>query len=820
MDIRQFLDNLSTFSKVDFKGKEAEFGLLAQKYDKNKNSIFESDELQKLQNDLQKYAKKDENSEDLSESEANNFLKSMLKRGQSFYDYVTNNGDTAKDLVTNLFSSLINTGIENDKEGFIKNKMKELENKRTFNDQFSDILSELEPEKLKRAVELFYVEGRKEQFNEIEIYELMKLGEEEFARAKTLFHLENNSQQFNGFEISMLAQLSDEELELAKSLLNLKELGPNQFTGDDLAELAKLTGDKFERVKPLCQLFRERFGIVELASLSDEEYERARTLFNAEIAGRRFYGKEIAELAKLSDEEFERARTLFNIEKLEKQFSAREIAELAKLSDEELQRALKIYQMENIQQLFNLEQILELAKLSDYEFNFVSKYFTEGGDFDTYIKIAKSASEELRAYLDEHPDRIYRGYTAGNSIKLNDNGNSKVFDNTGLIETQQNEFWGNKRIATIINTKIHVKQIQKSGPFGNFKGRESHPVYNDTFIYYDDKGNTIKTITVERNPENGFLNVSETDGNGNKYPIQFESVDSNTGAKITERHLTSPEGVKTDYYAEESDNLRVTEYKITAKEDKTTDGDKDKGENVLIYVRQTFEQISENKFISSINTTENPKDTHIYEIEYTEDNKVIILDKKNNETTIVDLKEYFTDEESIEKLLPVIKQLPGQILLEFAEKPFTLNYEAGYERSSYEPTIFNVIEIGNHTALPDEEDNIIASLTHELGHYLDEYRTGISKFANDSRVIEIYKEEFALFEQNTTSEQQGYISYFTNALGEERGNKEKIAETHSLLYSINEASLNMRRLYLAEYFPRTIAKIMELLLEEEGVTVQ
>ena len=73
------------------------------------------------------------------------------------------------------------------------------------------------------------------------------------------------------------------------------------------------------------------------------------------------------------------------------------------------------------------------------------------------------------------------------------------------------------------------------------------------------------------------------------------------------RVLTSPEGVKTEFYAEECDVLKITENKIV---------DKDGSE--LINIHQTFQQVSDNKFISSINITGNDEDTQIYEMEYTD----------------------------------------------------------------------------------------------------------------------------------------------------------------------------------------------------------
>ena len=66
MDIRYFLQKLSNYIQIDFTGKESEMALLAQKYDKNNNSIFEKEELQEIKDDLQRYANEDGKNELLS----------------------------------------------------------------------------------------------------------------------------------------------------------------------------------------------------------------------------------------------------------------------------------------------------------------------------------------------------------------------------------------------------------------------------------------------------------------------------------------------------------------------------------------------------------------------------------------------------------------------------------------------------------------------------------------------------------------------------------------------------------------------------------
>ena len=142
-NIIDIIKKLSTYTQINFSGKESEMSLLANKYDKNMNSIFESDELQAMKDDLQEYAKSDYNAEDLNEDEAGNFLKAILTDGQSLAELLNKTGRLAEDYIANMFNNLNWIGIDNDKDGFIKNKMKELEGKRDFDEDFIEQLSKL-----------------------------------------------------------------------------------------------------------------------------------------------------------------------------------------------------------------------------------------------------------------------------------------------------------------------------------------------------------------------------------------------------------------------------------------------------------------------------------------------------------------------------------------------------------------------------------------------------------------------------------------------------------------------------------------------------
>ena len=895
VDLKSFIEKLSSYSKLDISDSWLKNSTLADKYDKNKNSIFEADELQAIKDDALKYANLDGNTDELSKEEAEQFFYEVfagnnihftMHRHSKYGAYADNisDYDFGQDTI-DLLSDLVEHG-EKQKKDFILNKLepykdkifcssyyiehlmklplekleivmdfayieergedqfdesdlielaklndKELEQaKKLFfvenrEPQFSGrdlaALAKLTDKELEKAKKLFFVENRERQFCGWDLAALAKLTDKELEKAKKLFFVENREQQFSGWDIATLAKLTDKELEKAKKLFFV-ENREHQFDGHDIAELVKLSDEELEKAKRLFFVEnRERQfdgqGIAALAKLSDEELEKAKKLFFVENREYQFSGEDIAALAKLSDEELEKAKTLFNIENRKRQFNGDELTELVKLSTEELKRAKKLFFVENRERQFNGWDIVELVELSDEEIEWARQYlFQKDISGSNIALIAKCKNKELENILSANNGQLQLEYSAGNSVKLKFNDKFYTFDKNGLIEegtitsddiNDDNIQYGT--ITTVFNKKLNIKQeIIK----GNMNGTsDTGVIFSEIITYYDDNNNVIRTVTLKRNPETGTLNVSEIDKNGNQIPIQWESINPENGAMITERHLTSPLGTKTDFFCENSEDLKITEYQIT-----------DTKGNVLVYVHQTFRQISDNKFISSVNTNPNDEsDTQIYEIEYTKDFHVKVFDRKNNTTTDIDLNQYFTDAESRDKLLSTIKQLPGQVLLEFAEKPFVINYGESNIQNGYWCTSDSELQIGNYENTVGETANMFATLTHELGHFLDLYKTENANFADNPNLLEIYKREFEEFKKKTTSEQQKYIEYFTSeAPFFFNPNYERIAETHSILYSTEDPQMNMRRLYLAQYFPETMAAIMKLLLEEEGVKTQ
>lgn len=368
----------------------------------------------------------------------------------------------------------------------------------------------------------------------------------------------------------------------------------------------------------------------------------------------------------------------------------------------------------------------------------------------------------------------------------------------------------NKKKEIVINNKLNiVQELYKNDSEYDVC---NYNVFSENLIYFDEKGNIIKTVISERNPKTQWLNVNSSDDS-----LKQTQKEEN-GIIMTERHLTSPEGVKTDFSSKENEQFKNSDFTIT-----------DANGNILINIHQTFEHIADNKFISSICATSNKKDTQTYEIEYTNDE--IIISHDNNKTTI-NMNKIFYDNISKEKILPLIKKMPGHLLLLLDKIPTVFKYTEDEEKNGH----VNIgvdgnrheITLGNFESSTNEIDAMYSTLIHELGHLLDMYENNnySGSFSHHNHTIDITKKEAESFFANTTISQQDYLYYFVRKHHNgridvaNRNAEEQLAEDNAILYSTNGPDFTtMRQLYLLCYFPNTTAENIKNLLLAQGVKV-
>lgn len=108
----------------------------------------------------------------------------------------------------------------------------------------------------------------------------------------------------------------------------------------------------------------------------------------------------------------------------------------------------------------------------------------------------------------------------------------------------------------------------------------------------------------------------------------------------------------------------------------------------------------------------------------------------------------------------------------------------------------------------DKKD--LFGLIHELGHFKDD---SINVYSN-KELLKIYNSERDELLKNSSEREFNEMDYF---LALEHPNKggaitEMIAETNAFRFSSNKCeNLETRSMFLQEHFPKTFAKIVELL---------
>ena len=98
---------------------------------------------------------------------------------------------------------------------------------------------------------------------------------------------------------------------------------------------------------------------------------------------------------------------------------------------------------------------------------------------------------------------------------------------------------------------------------------------------------------------------------------------------------------------------------------------------------------------------------------------------------------------------------------------------------------------------------------HELGHYIDTEKIGddFGIYSGNRELREIFEKEIENFRKHSTTKQQTFIDYFIGDRGKSSA-AETFAESNMLL---STPYTTRRAYYLQQNFPRTIAKIAELI---------
>ncbi len=462
----------------------------------------------------------------------------------------------------------------------------------------------------------------------------------------------------------------------------------------------------------------------------------------------------------ISENDLPKLEKLINMKEREFGFSGSELCLLSKLSDEEIERVRELSSVPDRMAKFNAKELSLLAKMPE---NILDSILQKNPD----IQIDKISSDCLSfETYNSDETRIY-----------------EIFDTKlkKFVEKQTVEINGDKITETIENTQNNIKQKIVSDRYNSV-------IEDEQIFRYDKNGELLSVEHLRKNDGIVGQNASLTDKNGKIYPLQRENFDNETGIKSVEKNFTSPDGTRTEYFYEEMpDGSRISEYKII-----------DTNGNVLLNEHTIFAPLKadKNKFVSSRNG-------FVYEIEHRND-RIIVTDKTKNRTAEIDINKLTGSKP--ENFLRVLKQLSGDYLMRIAENPIKL------EEAEFDPGLWGneskVLYLGVSEWFSGDEEKFSVFL-HELGHYIDTEKIGddFGIYSGNRELNEIFKKEIENFKKHSTTKQQMFIDYFIGDRGKSSA-AETFAESNMLL---STPYSTRRAYYLQQNFPRTIAKIAELI---------
>ena len=446
---------------------------------------------------------------------------------------------------------------------------------------------------------------------------------------------------------------------------------------------------------------------------------------------------------------------------------------------------------QNRDKKWNIEfiELLSLSRLNKSYIDRIPRLLNiEGRSYQlSMLDIANSLNikqEELESIIQKDPNYTIDKYDAKHMrVTLNNNSDEHmIFDNVSRTQVGRVLYQDIENDVTVITKEdfnTHKKRV-------TYKDSKNHKIMKIFEYEYDENKNLLRTNEIVEGNNSIDILVSSIDPSGNKIPVQWSREDSLTGERTIQRSLTSPDGTKSEYNFEQtSDGTMISEYKIT-----DSDG------NILLNQKRTYMQADKegNKFISSLNGK-------VYEIEF-EGNKIKILDKSANEMHIIDLTDKI--ENNNPDILKMLKRMPADMLLKMENRRLD-KFVDDYISPSWSPEdkILNV----RIPEVPEEEFETIGILMHEFGHFLDTMSNSenFGVISQNEDFVKIYKEEYANLMEKASFMEQEQVEYFTTDIG---AMSELVAEAN--LIQTTEYS-SSRAFYLQKFFPKTIAKAIELL---------
>ncbi|MBD5402314.1 hypothetical protein HDR58_05885 [bacterium] len=556
------------------------------------------------------------------------------------------------------------------------------------------------------------------------------------------------------------------------------------YSKDEILESLQilLTPEEFPNADYFLDKYSDRtpqlsnIDIALLVKVGEHKLDQIDRLMNLENLETQLKGQDVAILADIDPEVFENLKEFLNVKGRVSQFTANDILDMAGFTPEQIQKVRFLCNMPN-------RDAIEL-------------------DPTEIIALVNVLHPDLDNFIDENPDFTIEAINEKNAtVILSSEDNLYAFDSiNGLFQIQEILRNNDNDTMTLMthNKLANIKQISTKIPDPIFEG--SYILDKEEVQYFDEKGNLKETLNLIRGVNDGVIDVSRTLSDGTVIPVQHYTIDEKTGNMVIEKNLESPDGTSTEYYYEESENLQILSYKIT-----------DKNGDLLMYREQTIQQLGPNSFISSIND-------HAYCIKF-EDSNITVFDEKSGKTAKIPI-DGKVSEESRDYVLAILRQVPGNQLMlmdRFPINKILVGDGRALRNNAFWCAVDKEINISELEGNEDFLDSITTIFMHEYGHYVDTDAEGfIGDISGDETLDMIYQEELKNFYKYSTIEQQDYIDYFTTFDG---AAGERVAETNLLTNTKPNGITALRSFYLQMFFPKTIAKISELIRDKEESVV-
>ncbi|MBO5738651.1 hypothetical protein J6R97_04855 [bacterium] len=498
-----------------------------------------------------------------------------------------------------------------------------------------------------------------------------------------------------------------------------------------------------------------------------------------------------------------------------------------------------------IYQIFDIEGLIQIYKtFAKEDVDFLLNLKDQNGD----IKLKNFQAHVLLECLDKYPDKkdelfslVANPFVTYDIVYdlqklLSENANN--YNEAYNLVTKISEFLEKRNVKPkmyindsnfegdiIVNLDSHGFKSFVFNKDGDLKLEKDNEValnalYEDKIAKYDNGQSlySIKFMNYYENSVDGMSYPMETikevhDANNILYTIYSEKskdypnklnlyIENNFGKKVLAETKKDINGdfVSTKDFEYKDINL-IQNYRENSKFRKNIIKISDKHGNVYLDSSLQVNTLAKDKFES----IENGKK---YLMEYFP-NKVVVT--KEGEAPIeISIGENDVNSEGVisKDLLHLVKQLPGSTLYnlhKYGVLKIWINENKISSNNAFFNSLANKIELSKYQSTEEK----LSVLLHEIGHYLDYH-----KLRSDKELSEIFKEEKTVFYDSSTRLEQEALNYIidSDSLTSEGISSEAIAETYALINTINkDAEIELRGLLFQQYFPRTFAKIAELL---------